>query len=67
MKHRPHHTFADLRGAIFTPQRSRPARGGRAGNLDVFKEGEDEKQYAKGDEREKDGKVKKHKAGRAVD
>jgi hypothetical protein len=29
MKHYPHHTFADLRDAIFAPPPAKRARGGR--------------------------------------
>jgi hypothetical protein len=43
MKHYPHHTFADLRDAIFAPPPAKRARGSRtdtwvSGNPDVKKE-----------------------------
>jgi hypothetical protein len=72
MKHHPHHTFADLREAIFAPPPAKRARNGRtemkvAGNPDVFKEAEGEEDYAKGDERKKSGRAKHHrKDGGAV-
>jgi hypothetical protein len=72
MKHHPHHTFADLREAIFAPPPAKRARNGRtemkiAGNPDVFKEAEGEEDYAKGGERKKSGRAKHHRtAGGAV-
>jgi len=52
MKH--HHSFADLRDAIFAPKPAKRARGGRtemrvSGNPDVYKEADGDASYATGD------------------
>jgi hypothetical protein len=64
---RVHHSFAEVRDAIFAPPPQRRARGGRtgmvvAGNRDVIREAQGDESYAKGNLR--DGAKRRAATGR---